>query len=131
MEQIIEHILGVNFLDMESILPLHHTGAYFPLWNKYRPVLLYLMVASENTPQTYRLIEREFTVVNPREPGGYKFSLDAYKGKAENSIMKMPVAKDLLKMLATSKRACEMMDISRFSFVLDKNFILHVSRPLN
>lgn len=105
-----------------------NTGVYGYLWNKYRPVLLKLMTAAANEPQDYRLYAHEFQSLNPRQKGGYTFTLEARGGKAINNIRKSPVAMDLLQVLQQSRRAVELMEEATFELSLDKNFILHVNR---
>jgi hypothetical protein len=101
---------------------------YSYLWSKYRPVILKLMSAAANEPQEYRLYAHEFQALNPKQKGGYAFTLETFKGKAVNDIRKSPVALDLLQILQQSRRALELMDEAKFELSLDKNFILRVNR---
>jgi hypothetical protein len=100
---------------------------YSPLWNKYRPAILQLMVACEEGPKQYKLFSHEFKALNAKEKG-YSFSLTAFQGKALNDIKNSTTAKDLLYMLAVSRKAMELMDGDTYEFKLDKNFTLHVSK---
>lgn len=101
---------------------------YSYLWSKYRPVILHLMSAAANEPQQYKLYAHEFQALNPKQKGGYTFTLETFKGKAVNDIRKSPVAVDLLQILQQSRRALELMDEAPFELSLDKNFVLHVNR---
>nr|PZN55612.1 MAG: hypothetical protein DIU61_05485 [Bacteroidota bacterium] len=103
-------------------------GSYVYLWNKYRPVLLKLMTAAAIEPQDYRLYAHEFQSLNPRQKGGYTFTLEARGGKAINNIRNSPVAMDLLQVLQLSRRAVELMEEATFELSMDKNFVLHVNR---
>ena len=100
---------------------------YSPLWNKYRPVILQLMLASENGPQQYNLFDHEFKSINSREKS-FSFELRAFKGKAVNDIKKSPTAQDLLTMLNMSRKASELLQDTHFEFALDRKFVLKVSR---
>jgi len=102
--------------------------SYVYLWSKYRPVLLKLMSAAAIEPQDYRLYAHEFQSLNPRQKGGYTFTLEARGGKAINNIRKSPVAMDLLQVLQLSPRAVELMEEATYELSMDKNFILHVNR---
>jgi len=104
------------------------TDTYVSLWNKYRPAILQLMVAAEVGPQQYKFFGHEFKSLNPKEKGGYSFTLQAHQGKAVNNIKKSIVAQDLLYVLATSKKASELMGESTYEFVLDKQFNLSISK---
>jgi len=101
---------------------------YIPLWNKYRPAILQLMVASAEGPQQYKLYGHEFKGLNPKEKGGYSFTLQAHKGRAKNNIRNSIVAQDLLSMLDTSKKASELMDSGIYEFTMDKQFMLRITK---
>jgi len=100
---------------------------YASLWNKYRPVIIQLMLTSEGESKTYKLSSHEFKGLNPKEKS-YSFTLQAHKGKAVNNIKKSPLAQDLLYMLGTSRKASELMSQDSFEFTLDKQFVLHVQK---
>jgi hypothetical protein len=101
---------------------------YTALWNKYRPAILQLMVASAEEPQHYKLYGHEFKALNPKEKNGYAFTLQAHRGKAVNNIKNSGMAQDLLEVLEVSKKASELMDKDTYEFTLDKQFMLHVTR---
>jgi hypothetical protein len=101
---------------------------YSPLWNKYRPALLKLMLAAEQGSQQYKFSGHEFKALNAKEKS-YSFELRAFQGKAVNNIKSSIIAQELLEVLNTSPKASELMDSGTFQFVLDKKFVLHVSRP--
>lgn len=101
---------------------------YTSLWNKYRPAIIQLMLASGDTPQQYKLSDHEFRALNSKEKT-YSFQLHAYQGKAVNNIKTSVVAQDLLNMLNNSRKASELLEARAYEFVLDKKFVLHISRP--
>lgn len=78
---------------------------YTPLWTKYRPAIIQLMVASDQEPQHYKLYEHEFLAMNPKERSGIAFTLQAHRGKALNNIKKWDIARDLLDVLSMSKKS--------------------------
>jgi len=100
---------------------------YTPLWNKYRPAILQLMVASADEPQQYKLYGHEFKAMNPKEKG-YAFTLQVHQGKAVNNIRSSAIAQDLLGILGQSKKASELMGTYTYVFTMDKQFVLHVSK---
>jgi hypothetical protein len=100
---------------------------YISLWNKYRPVIIQLMVASADGPQKYKFFDHEFKALNPKEKG-YSFALHAFQGKATNNIKTSVMAQDLLNMLNMSRKASELMSVTHFEFSMDKQFMLHVNR---
>jgi hypothetical protein len=102
------------------------TKIYTYLWNKYRPAILKLMVDADDGPQQYKFANHEFRNVNPREKGGYTFTLRAFQGKAVNNIRASAVAQDLLTILQQSRKASELMQASSYEFMLDKQFIFHI-----
>jgi len=101
---------------------------YISLWNKYRPVIIQLMVNSAEAPQKYKFFDHEFKALNPKEKS-YSFALAAYQGKATNNIKTSLLAQDLLNMLNMSKKATELMQSNHFEFNMDKQFMFHVKRP--
>lgn len=104
---------------------------YTPVWHKYRPVILKLMVDAANQPQKYSLSAHEFHALNPRQKGGYHFTLQVDKGKAVNNIRESFVAQSLLQILQLSRKASELMDESTYEISLDKGFVLHVNKVEN
>lgn len=106
---------------------LTESRPYAPVWNKYRPAILKLMVASADEPQEYKLYSHEFKAMNPREKG-FTFTLQVYQGKAVNNIRNSPIAQDLLVILEQSKKATELMHTHTYEFTLDKHFVLRVSK---
>jgi len=113
---------------MNSKLFLFTEGqVYTSLWNKYRPALLQLMIASAEKPQQYKLSSHEFKQLNSRERS-FSFSMQVFKGKAVTNIKKSVVAKDLLTVLELSKKAAELMDSKTYEFKLDKQFMLHIAQ---
>ncbi len=113
---------------MNSKLFLFTEGqVYTPLWNKYRPAILQLMIASAEKPQQYKLSGHEFKQLNSRERT-FSFSMQVFKGKAVTNIKKSVVAKDLLTVLELSKKAAELMGTNTYEFKLDKQFMLHIAQ---
>jgi len=106
---------------------LSESKPYAPVWSKYRPAILKLMIDSAGEPQEYKLYSHEFKTMNPKEKG-FSFTLQARKGKAVNDIRKSPIAQDLLAILEQSIKASELMNTSTYEFSLDKHFILRVTR---
>ena len=104
-----------------------HDQKYATLWNKYRPVLVRLMLASEFEPQQYKFFIHEFQALNQRKKD-FTFTLHAHEGRALNNIKASEVASDLLYILNMSRKATELMDEARFEFTMDKHFLLHVNR---
>lgn len=100
---------------------------YSSLWNKYRPAILQMMVNAEDEPQTYKFFKHEFKALNPKEKT-YSFTLEAYQGKATDSLRASNIAKDLLNILTMSPKASELMELNKYEFVLDKQFVLHVTK---
>jgi hypothetical protein len=114
----------MNYSSSDSMM----SKLYAPLWNKYRPAILQLMVASATGPQQYKLSGHEFKGLNPKEKRGHSFKLQAHKGKATNNIKELPVAQDLLFVLASSKKASDLMSTDSYEFTLDKQFVLHITK---
>lgn len=103
-------------------------AGYTSLWNKYRPAILQMMVSAEEGPTEYKFFKHEFETLNPREKGGYTFKLHAFQGKAQNNIRSSEVAKDLLNMLESSRKASALMEDAQYEFTMDRQFVLHVTR---
>ncbi len=101
---------------------------YIPIWTKYRPAILQLMVTSHEGPQEYQFFSHEFKRLNPKEKGGYSFTLQAFQGKAQNNIRNSMVAQNLLHVLDSSKKASALLADDQYEFSMDKQFVLHVSK---
>jgi hypothetical protein len=111
---------------MATNYPINH-HLYTFLWNKYRPVVLKLMVDSAEAPQNYKFINHEFKDINAKEKGGYSFTMELANSKPLNNIKGSVVAQDLLIMLQKSRTAIELMESATYEIILDKQFMLHVS----
>ena len=103
---------------------------YAALWNKYRPVILKLMMAASQEPQQYKLSAHEFKAIGQREKSGFSFLLEAANGKAVNNIKGSNVARDLLHILQQSQKAMELMKEGTYEIRMDKQFVLHVTRKV-
>ena len=99
---------------------------YVSLWNKYRPVILQLMVGASEGPQEYKFFDHEFKALNPVERKGYAFNFQAYQSRSLTNIKTSASAQDLLHVLANSKKASELMDANTYEFTLNKQFIFTV-----
>lgn len=107
--------------------PINH-HLYTLLWNKYRPAIVKLMSDAQEKPQEYKFQPHEFKDVNPKEKGGYSFTMEVFQGKAQNNIKGSVVAQDLLLIIQKSGRALELLNTAKYEFVLDKQFVLTVSQ---
>jgi hypothetical protein len=101
---------------------------YAPVWNKYRPAILKMMLDAAAEPQQYKLSAHEFKALNSRQKGGYNFTLEVANGKATNNIRQCLLAQDLLEVLQLSRKGSELIGEASYQFSLDKQFILHISR---
>lgn len=101
---------------------------YSHIWNKYRPVILRLMVDSENGPQHYSFSDHEFTRVFPKKRDSLAFILFLHRSKALNNIKSSPLAQSLLAMLRESKTVERLTEDLTFEFMLDDKFLFHVRR---
>jgi hypothetical protein len=101
---------------------------YLPIWSKYRPVILKLMIDAATEPQQYQLSGHEFKAMNARQKGGYNFVLQVLKGKAINNIRDCQAAKELLEILQISRKASELTEEAPYEITLDKQFVLHITK---
>jgi hypothetical protein len=103
---------------------------YVSIWNKYRPVILQLMIGADKDPQQYKLSAHEFKAMGHREKSGFSFVLEVFESKALNNIKGSTVARDLLYILQQSQKAAELMRSGTYELRMDKQFVLHVSRKV-
>lgn len=103
---------------------------YASLWNKYRPVILQLMMAVGEYPQQYKLSAHEFKAIGQREKTGFSFLLEVSGGKALNNIKGSGVARDLLHVLQQSQKASQLMEDGVYELKMDKQFVLHVTKKV-
>lgn len=101
---------------------------YTFLWNKYRPVILRLMVNAENSDQQYALSNHEFKRALPKSRGSLSFTLNLHRSRAVNNIKTSPLAQALLEVLKQSKTAAELSENSAYELRLDEKFVLHVRK---
>jgi hypothetical protein len=104
------------------------TKAFIPVWNKYRPVILKMMIDSSKEDQTYQLSQHEFKALNPKQKGGFTFKLQVGNGKAKTGLKDSTLAQDLWDILQYSPKATELIADNAFEFAMDKNFVLHVHK---
>jgi len=78
-------------------------------------------------PQEYKFQNHEFTDINAKEKGGHSFNLQIFEGKAFNNIKTSIVAQDLLVLLQSSGKAVELSQTGVFEFMMDKQYMLHIS----
>jgi hypothetical protein len=103
-------------------------NVYAHIWNKYRPVILKMMIASDEEPQQYKFSLHEFKGANPKEKGSFAFTLRAFQGNAVNNIRNSEIAQSLMSVLQQSRKAKELMDKETYEFVLDKQCIFHIKK---
>jgi hypothetical protein len=103
-------------------------NSYASVWSKYRPAILKMMVDSSEAPQQYKLSDHEFRALNPKQKGGYTFTLQVANSRLSNNIKDFPVAQDLWAVLQLSRRATELIADSSYEFLMDKQFVLHVTK---
>jgi len=113
----------MNMRDSSSTLPL-----YSQIWIKYRPVILKLMVDSENGAQEYRFMKHEFRDITPKKASGYSFEMKVSRNRAQNDIKNSDTARSLLSVLQRSEKANQLTAESIFQFSLDKDFVLRISQ---
>jgi hypothetical protein len=104
---------------------------YTPVWSKYRPAILKMMIDSTTGPQSYQLSNHEFKALNPKQKGGYAFELHVADGRAVNGLKNSTTAQDLWEILQLSKKASELISTAAYQFSMDKQFVLHVNKVNN
>ena len=102
------------------------TRTYTPIWHKYRPVILKMMIDSKVEPKEYQLSAHEFKALSLRPKGGCSFTLQVANGKVQNNIRDVEVAQDLWEILQLSPKASELIGSSSYQFSMDKNYRLRV-----
>lgn len=102
-------------------------SAFYPLWKKYKPVVLKLMIDAQNGPQSYPLSKHEFTDLAPKKNIVYSFKMDIFQSKPLAAIKTSLVAQDFMEMIRQSAKAIELMDTSTYHIELDKQFVLNIS----
>ena len=101
---------------------------YAPIWSKYRPAILKMMLAAADEPQQYRLTEHEFKAMDLKKKSGFGFNLTVSESKAVNNIKDSEAAQDLLSMLLMSRKGTELMQSNSYELAMDKNFVLHIQQ---
>jgi hypothetical protein len=103
-------------------------NTYAPVWHKYRPAILKMMVDSSAEPQQYQLSDHEFKALNPKQKGGYSFSLKVANSKATSGLKDSIVAQDLWEVLKLSPKGSTLISDGGYEFTMDRNFVLHISK---
>jgi hypothetical protein len=101
---------------------------YAPLWNKYRPAILKMMLEAAAEPQTYKLMQHELVALDGKKKSNFGFSLRVSGSKAVNNIKDSELAQDLLNMLQLSRKATELTGLNTYDITLDRQLTLHVSQ---
>jgi hypothetical protein len=103
-------------------------NTYTPVWHKYRPAILKMMLGSDSEPQQYQLSHHEFKALNPRQKGGYAFCLTVNNSKATSGLKESQVAQDLWEVLKISPKGASLISDGAYQFTLDKEFKLTVTK---
>jgi hypothetical protein len=103
---------------------MRDANIYFPLWQKYKPIIVGKMKFATETYQEYQLSKHEFEVIGDRPLSGYTFNLEISKGIVVNDIGGTAVARDLFEILKTSETAKTLMIKNYFKINLNKDFKL-------
>ena len=106
---------------------MEERSIFFPLWNKYRPVILKLMSDSTEGEQQYKFFNHEFKALNGKAKS-FSFFVEITNGRPAKYGKQPPAASGLMQVLHQSQAAVQMMSENSFEFSLDRNFIFHVSR---
>jgi hypothetical protein len=101
---------------------------FTPVWSKYRPAIIKMMIDSDESPQAYKLSPHEFRAMNTKQKSGFNFVLQVSKGKAINNIRDSIIAQELLEILQISRKASELTDTSPYQIEMDKQFVLHITK---
>jgi len=102
--------------------------SYAPVWSKYRPAILKMMLDAAQTPQQYKMTELEFKAIDAKKRSGFSFNVTIAQSKAVNNIKDSDVAKDLLSMLSQSRKGSELIQLNTYEMSLDKYFVLHIQQ---
>lgn len=102
-------------------------SAFYPLWKKYKPVILKLMVDAQDGPQSYPLSKHEFTDLAPKKNIVYSFKIDLLNLKPLVAIKTSLVAMDFMELIRQSNKAAELTANATYHLELDKQFNFHVS----
>jgi hypothetical protein len=102
------------------------TSPYAPLWNKYRPAVVKMMVDARSAPQTYQLFEHEVCALAPKTRN-VKFTMRVQRSKSLTNLKDSVIASDLLHTLSLSNKAMELMELHAYEFTLGRDFTLSVS----
>lgn len=108
--------------------PLSYDGKYVWIWEKYRPVILKLMIDSSSSTQEYQFSSHEFKDSNNKRDTGYAFKLTVHQGRSQNDIKKSLIAQDLLHVLRCSTTGEDLMQKATYQFDFDKHFKLCVTQ---
>ena len=111
-----------------NLFTLNTRQKYIPIWRKYRPAILSLMLNCEKEPQKYQMSGHEFRDADPKPKGGYSFVLQMNKGRPINDIRDSIIAKELVYVLRHSAKATELTDQRVYNFGMNKDFLLMVSQ---
>lgn len=102
------------------------TPPYGPLWKKYRPVLIKLMLEAKNGPQEYKLFEHEVrSIVSvSKNPA---FTMRVTDGRIVSGTKGSVMGRDLLQTLQSSAKALELLQTSTFEFTVKRDYTLGVT----
>lgn len=101
---------------------------YSPLWNKYRPAILKMMLDAASEPQQYKFTQHEFKAMDEKKKSSFGFNLVLSQNKAVNNIKGSEAAQDLLNMLQLSRKGAELMGQHSYEITLDRHFVLHIQQ---
>lgn len=102
------------------------TTSWLLFWNKYRPVVLKLMVEAKETPQSYGFFAHELRSITPKGASPI-FTVQLHNGKPLQRLKESVITHGLIQMLSSSRKAMELMQTDTYEFSLNREHKLNVT----
>lgn len=106
---------------------MKETNLYYPLWNKYLPVLVMQIKNAVTGTKQIQMSKAEFAIFGNRVLSDYVIHLEIKNGKVFNNISGSAVARDLFDILHAEKSCKEMFARNNYKISMGKNFNLEIS----
>ena len=100
---------------------------YYPLWQRYMPVIRLQMKNAVNGLKEIKMSKREFEVYGKRKVSDYVINLEINNGKVANNIKGSAVTRDLFDVLSSDDSCKVLLAERNYKLNMGKEFILRIS----
>lgn len=101
---------------------------YFPLWQKYLPIIALQMKNAKNGEREITLYKNEFKEVGDRKVSDFSFNLEIKNGRVASNIRGTAAARGLYEKLTQNKATKQLLTENFYKIQLFKDYRMKIER---